>query len=68
VTGPCYAVSTILGGALVDRYSRWEFSLGEGQCLGFFPCVFVVGWMLRSLGALVLTLVIEPVGRRADDC
>ena len=54
VTGLCYAASTIVGGWLVDQW---------GHGLGFFPYLFISGWAARSLGALVLLVVIEPVNK-----
>jgi len=63
VTGVCYAANTILGGALFDRLGDWS-----GTCLGFeldyYRLIFLLGWIARSLGLLVLLLVIEESGRR----
>ena len=64
VTGLCYAASTIVGGALVDQCGKWAFPLGGGRWLGFFPYLFLFGWAARSLGSLVLLLVIEPMTKR----
>ena len=64
VTGLCYAASTIVGGALVDHYGTWVFPLGGDRWLHFFPCLFLFGWAMRSLGAVLLLLVIEPTARR----
>ena len=63
VTGLCYAASTIVGGALVDHCQTWTFPLIGGR-LSFFACLFLFGWAARSLGALVLLLVIEPAAKR----
>jgi MFS family permease len=60
VTGLCYAVSTIVGGVLVDQFSGWKLPLCGGRWLLFFPCLFIAGWAARSLGALLLLWVIEP--------
>ena len=65
VTGLCYAASTIVGGALVDQYRTWAFPLGDGRWLSFFPCLFLFGWVARSLGVPLLLRIIEPTGRRA---
>lgn len=63
VTGLCYAGNTILGGALFDWLGDWT-----GTCLGFeldyYRLIFLLGWIARSLGLLVLLLVIEESGRR----
>jgi MFS family permease len=61
VTGLCYAASTIVGGMLVDKYSGWDVSLPGGLTLSFFTTLFIFGWLARSLGAVLLLLVIEPV-------
>jgi MFS family permease len=66
VTGLCYAASTIVGGAVVDRFGAWTMALGGCQ-LTFFACLFLFGWLLRSLGAVVLLSIREPTGRRAGD-
>lgn len=63
VTGLCYAVSTMAGGALVDHFKTSEFSV-VGLGLSFFPCLFLLGWVVRSLGAAILLLVVEPTRRR----
>ncbi len=59
-TGLCYAANTILGGALVDCCKDWSLPMDGGVWLSFFPCLFVFGWLMRSLGAFVLLLVVEP--------
>jgi MFS family permease len=59
VRGVCYAVATVAGGALVDGCRHLSPTIGSIE-LGFFTYLFLFGWAARSLGALVLTLVIEP--------
>jgi MFS family permease len=60
VTGLCYAASTIAGGELLDRTRDLTLSLfGDNLTLGFYQWSFLVGWITRSLGVLVLLLVIE---------
>lgn len=66
VTGLCYAVNTIFGGALYDRYRGQTFTLLGGLTLDYYQLIFLLGWIARSLGVLVLLLVIEDRGRRAD--
>ena len=67
VTGLCYAASTIVGGALLDRFQHATIVFfSGGLTLGFYQCSFLFGWITRSLGVLVLLLVIEGQGRRAD--
>jgi MFS family permease len=58
VRGLCYAASTVLGGLLVDRYGA-EGMRVAGVWLGFFPSLFLMGGLMRSLGAALLLLVIE---------
>jgi MFS family permease len=61
VTGLCYAASTIVGGALLDRYHAASMTIYRGgMTLDFYQCIFVFGWAARSLGALLLLWVIEP--------
>ncbi|HUT92556.1 MAG TPA: MFS transporter [Thermoguttaceae bacterium] len=63
VTGLCYAANTILGGALLDWFGDWT-----GTCFGveidYYGGIFLLGWIARSLGLVVLLLVIENQGRR----
>lgn len=67
VTGLCYAASTIVGGLLLDWLQPEMFSLlGDALVLDFYQYSFLFGWITRSLGVLVLLLVIEDHGRRAD--
>ena len=67
VTGLCYAMSTIVGGVLVDAYGNEVFPLPGGYCVGFFPSIFICGWAARSFGAVLLLLVIEPADPHAND-
>jgi MFS family permease len=60
VRGLCYAASTIVGGMLIDHYGTGSLPLGGNRWLNFFPCLFFFGWAMRSLGALLLLLIIEP--------
>jgi len=66
VTGLCYAANTILGGVLYDRYRHHTFTFFGDLTLDYYQWVFLLGWVARSLGVLVLLLVIEDRGRRAD--
>jgi MFS family permease len=60
VRGLCFAASAILGGLILDRQATWTGLLLGGFSLSFFPCVFIFGWIVRSLGAFVLLWVVEP--------
>jgi MFS family permease len=66
VTGLCYAANTIIGGMLYDRYRGQTFTFLGGLTLDYYQWIFLLGWIARSLGVLVLLLVIEEHGRRAD--
>ena len=60
VTGLCYAVSTVLGGLLFDHYREVSFTLGR-FVLDYYHLSFLLAWVFRSLGVLVLCLlVVEP--------
>ncbi|MEN6457577.1 MAG: hypothetical protein ABFC63_01490 [Thermoguttaceae bacterium] len=58
VRGVSYAASTVLGGILVDRWGGGG-SAGAALGLPFFAALFLGGWALRSLGAVLLLLVDE---------
>jgi hypothetical protein len=60
-TGLCYAANTILGGALFDWFgdSTWTCFGAE---IDYYQAVFLLGWLARSLGLVVLCLVIEDAG------
>jgi hypothetical protein len=45
---------------LIDHYGTGSLPLGGNRWLNFFPCLFFFGWAMRSLGALLLLLIIEP--------
>ena len=59
-SGLCFAASAILGGLILDHSGKWTGFLVGGLSLSFFPCVFIFGWIARSLGAFVLLCVVEP--------
>jgi MFS family permease len=65
VRGLCYAAGTVVGGAMVDHCRCMSVTVG-GQVLGFFTYLFLFGWAARSLGALLLTLVMEPSNKRGE--
>ena len=66
VTGLCYAANTIVGGVLHDRYRDHTFTFFADLTLDYYQWIFLLGWIARSLGVLVLLLVIEDLGRRTD--
>lgn len=60
IRGICYAASAIAGGAILDAGKDWTYHITETRCLLFFPCLFIVGWLMRSLGALIVLWIVEP--------
>ncbi|HUT08855.1 MAG TPA: MFS transporter [Thermoguttaceae bacterium] len=66
VTGLCYAVHTIVGGALSDRYGESTFSFFGGVACDYYQLLFLAGWIARSLGLIVLLVVIEGEGRNDE--
>jgi MFS family permease len=66
-TGLCYAASTIAGGELFDRLQDATFVLFGGALVwDFYQVSFLMGWATRSLGVLLLLLVVENPGPRAE--
>jgi len=67
VTGLCYALSTICGGWVMDRWVDAAFYLPGGLRVDFYQVSFLVGWITRSLGVVVLWLVVvEAVPRERE--
>jgi MFS family permease len=65
-SGLCFAASAILGGVILDCQKTWTgFTLG-GWWFSFFPCVFILGWIARSVGALLLLRIVEPATRERE--
>ena len=62
VTGLCYAASTIVGGAVSDRFGDVVFTLGGAE-LDYYAAMFLFGWITRMLGAAVLLWVVEEPRR-----
>lgn len=66
VTGLFNAASTVLGGALFDRFADHPFVLGgAAPTFDFYQISFLFGWLTRTMGVLLLLLVIEKPGDRA---
>jgi len=54
-TGLCYAAGTILGGAALDHLGGQTFAiLGYATRLDFYQYSFLLGWLARSLGVVLL--------------
>jgi len=66
-SGLCFAASAILGGVILDSHKTWTGFMFGGLWFSFFPCVFIFGWIMRSLGALLLLWVIEPATRERGE-
>ena len=63
VTGLCYALNTILGGYLSDRFRDETFHFG-GMVFDYYDAIFLLGWIARTLGVLLLLMVSEPTRGR----
>lgn len=66
LTGLCVAASTVVGGVLFDLCRHQSVLLFGSLVLDYYDYSFLLGWIMRSLGVLVLLLVIEDRGRRTD--
>jgi MFS family permease len=58
ISGLCIAGSTLLGGVLFDRYSDATFCVGRWE-FDFYQYSFLFGWITRTMGVLVLWLIVE---------
>jgi len=59
ITGLCYAANTIVGGMLYDRFHDQSFAWFGRFALDYYRSVFLLGWIARSMGLLLLLAVIE---------
>ena len=67
VSGLCLALGTILGGTLFDYLGRETFVLAQGRLtLDFYHYSFLFGWITRTMGVVVLWLVIEKAADETD--
>jgi MFS family permease len=60
VTGLFYATNVVLGGWLTDRYSDAQFIFAGTFYLNFYDAIFLIGWLGRTLGVVLLLWIIEP--------
>jgi hypothetical protein len=68
ITGLCYAASTIVGGAAVDSLRGLSIPLFHtGVSLDFYSYVFLFGSVARSLGVVLLLMVVEPTAVRRSE-
>jgi len=68
VSGLCLAVSTIVGGTLFDYFRHESFALFHDLLvLDYYHYSFLFGWITRTLGVLLLLMVVEGKGGRAGD-
>ena len=65
VTGLSYAANTVLGGVLLDRFADATWILPGGHVLDYYQAIFLAGWIARSLGLVVLLMVVEKSGQYA---
>lgn len=61
-SGLMMAAGTILGGTLFDRFGDWRFVLPGHLVLDYYHYSFLFGWLTRTMGVLVLWMVIEDGG------
>jgi MFS family permease len=65
ITGLCYATSTILGGWAVDRFCDGTITvLGNRFVLDGFTTLFLLGFVARCIGAILLYWIVESPGAR----
>jgi Na+/melibiose symporter-like transporter len=62
VTGLCYAANTLLGGWLSDHFRERTFTLFGLGTLDYYQWLFLLGWLARNFGlVLLLLVVVEPM-------
>jgi MFS family permease len=70
VSGLSMALATLLGGVLLDRWSDVVFHLpgSESRTLDYYQLQFLAGWVLRTLAAVLLMVLVRESGpvNRAD--
>ena len=66
ISGVCIAGSTLLGGWLFDRFGDSRFVVG-GWEFSFYEYSFLFGWVTRTMGVLVLLLIVEGPARDRPD-
>ena len=61
ISGVCIAGSTLLGGMLFDRFGEARFLVpGLGE-IDFYQYSFLFGWITRTMGVLLLLMIVEDV-------
>lgn len=60
--GICYAAGSVLGGLATDAWRDHDFHLPGGATLDYFHAAFLLGWLARSAGLLLLLRVVENGG------
>ena len=61
ISGLCLAVGTIVGGTAFDWFRDTLFVLpGSTISLDYYHFSFLFGWITRTMGVLLLLLIIEP--------
>ena len=60
ISGLCIALSTLVGGALFDRFSDVSFVLYHPAfVVDYYQYSFLFGWITRSMSVLFLLLIVE---------
>ena len=67
ISGLCIAASTVLGGMLFDWFQDARFEL-MGRQFDFHQYSFLFGWITRTMGVLLLWLILEPAPANRTGC
>ena len=70
VTGFSTAVATLIGGWMFDNFGDYYFWFpfaGKAYSLDFYQYSFLFGWITRTMGVLLLLLLIEQPGKNVGE-
>ena len=67
ISGLCIAASTVLGGALFDWFQDARFDV-LGRQFDFYQYSFLFDWITRTMGVLLLWLILEPAPANRTGC
>ena len=59
LSGLFYAANVIFGGWLVERFADAKFAVTSALTISFYDAIFLVGWLGRTAGVLLLLAIIE---------
>jgi len=69
VTGFSTAIATLIGGWMFDNFGDYYFCLpfaARNYSLDFYQYSFLFGWITRTMGVLLLLLLIEQPGKQSS--